>query len=539
MSELSRGRPASTSNNAKAPAVGRRLPLLWVAPIALAGLVVRLTAGPHPVDDAFITFRYALNLVDGRGLVYNPGEFVLGTSAPLYAVLLAAAAKLTGSRSFPDLALWINSLADSVSIGLVFLILRRLRLAIGPAILASLLVALSPFTIRYSIGGMETSVLTLVCLLSALLFLRGHRLAPYHLAGLAAGLRPDALAYGAALLIGETWRIRRVPWRSLAVIAAWTGLGMLLLWVSYGEPLPHSVLAKAHQVYRVDPGTNFLQHVFLFSSLSLTGARGFGARGLVVSPSPALNVLALVGFLPLAALWAMGAVREARDEPHSSAFSIYLVIFTSVYSLLGLRGSLMAEWYLVPLVPFWLIPLFSGLAVVDQGVQRASMRGLVWALPLALLVIEVASLNLGRDETKPATLPLNVWVEREELYLQAADFLKDSASEDSLVAASEIGALGYACECRILDTVGLVSPSVSTYYPLPEESLVGNYAVPTELILSHKPDYLVSLEIFLRNTLLKDETFLSEYREVWRAQTDAFGSRGLLIFRKTAKDPED
>jgi hypothetical protein len=198
----------------------------------------------------------------------------------------------------------------------------------------------------------------------------------------------------------------------------------------------------------------------------------------------------------------------------------------------------MAEWYLVPLVPFWLILLFSGLAAVGREVQRTSMRGLVWALPLALLLIEVASLNLGRDETRPATLPLNVWVEREELYLLAADFLNDNAPDDSLIAASEIGALGYACDCRILDTVGLVSPSVSSYYPLPEGSLVGNYAIPTELILSHQPDYLVSLDVFLRNTLLKDGTFLSDYREVWRAQTDAFGSRDLLIFERIVSEPE-
>ena len=29
-------------------------------------------------DDAFITFRYARNLVDGHGLVWNPGEAVEG-----------------------------------------------------------------------------------------------------------------------------------------------------------------------------------------------------------------------------------------------------------------------------------------------------------------------------------------------------------------------------------------------------------------------------------------------------------------------------
>ena len=44
-------------------------------------------------DDAFVTYRYADNLAAGRGLVFNPGEPVLGTTAPGWAVVLAAATR--------------------------------------------------------------------------------------------------------------------------------------------------------------------------------------------------------------------------------------------------------------------------------------------------------------------------------------------------------------------------------------------------------------------------------------------------------------
>jgi hypothetical protein len=40
----------------------------------------------------------------------------------------------------------------------------------------------------------------------------------------------------------------------------------------------------------------------------------------------------------------------------------------------------------------------------------------------------------------------------------------------------------------------------------------------------------VSLEVFIRNTLLQDESFRSQYREVWRAPTSAFGSDSLRVF---------
>ena len=48
-----------------------------------------LRSPQNAFDNAFITYRYADNLRSGLGLVYNPGEWVLGTTAPLYAVLLA------------------------------------------------------------------------------------------------------------------------------------------------------------------------------------------------------------------------------------------------------------------------------------------------------------------------------------------------------------------------------------------------------------------------------------------------------------------
>lgn len=45
------------------------------------------------IDDAFISYRYAQNLVEGNGLVWNPGENVEGYSNFLWVMLLAAGLK--------------------------------------------------------------------------------------------------------------------------------------------------------------------------------------------------------------------------------------------------------------------------------------------------------------------------------------------------------------------------------------------------------------------------------------------------------------
>src|SRR5579864_960227 len=60
-------------------------------PIAILTLGIR-TIGHYtlPVyDDAFITFRYAKNLVEGFGFVYNPHEWVLGLTTPGFGLFSA------------------------------------------------------------------------------------------------------------------------------------------------------------------------------------------------------------------------------------------------------------------------------------------------------------------------------------------------------------------------------------------------------------------------------------------------------------------
>ena len=76
-------------------AIDARRPGAWLLVVpGVVALAARLVTTPHPIDDAYITFRYARNLAEGLGLVYNPGEWVLGTTAPLWAVVLAVGYRL-------------------------------------------------------------------------------------------------------------------------------------------------------------------------------------------------------------------------------------------------------------------------------------------------------------------------------------------------------------------------------------------------------------------------------------------------------------
>ena len=157
------------------------------------------------------------------------------------------------------------------------------------------------------------------------------------------------------------------------------------------------------------------------------------------------------------------------------------------------------------------------------------MLGLLLLLTLVPLLSEWR-LRLDHGPARPA--PEMAFIKLELLYRQAADLISPQMDENTLLAAGDVGVLGYTTPARILDTVGLNSPISTTYYPLPAEDYVINYAIPVELILNEQPDWMVILEVYGRRTLLPDPDFQAAYSLVETLPTDMYGSDGMLIFKR-------
>ena len=70
----------------------KRGTFVWVLAFAALCAFFWVTSGwmSEFTDDAFISFRYARHLIDGQGLVYNPGERVEGFSNLLWVLAMAA-----------------------------------------------------------------------------------------------------------------------------------------------------------------------------------------------------------------------------------------------------------------------------------------------------------------------------------------------------------------------------------------------------------------------------------------------------------------
>ena len=200
----------------------------------------------------------------------------------------------------------------------------------------------------------------------------------------------------------------------------------------------------------------------------------------------------------------------------------------------------------MPLLPFYLIGVLSGIwetarflgRLLPQRAMGLAQKPLIpvlgWTV-LGLLVVlsQIPRYDLIPDgERKWLSLHPPIWLARENLYRDTAVRLLSEIDPDSRVAAPEIGAWGYFCPARVLDTAGLVSPEAIPYNPVEPSKSVTNYAVPTRAIMELQPDYVVSLDLFIRKTLLASEDFQRAYSVLTVIDTQIWGSQGLYVFQR-------
>jgi arabinofuranosyltransferase len=146
---------------------------LFLLPVVIFLLRVgMMDNGRHVVlDDAFISFRYARNWINGDGLVFNPGERVEGYANFLWTAALAGAARL-------GIDLVDASKALGILCGLLVLFLTwRLTCTLLPGggpwrIVPALLLSLTASLPRFALSGMEVWMFALWLVLAVWLEFR-------------------------------------------------------------------------------------------------------------------------------------------------------------------------------------------------------------------------------------------------------------------------------------------------------------------------------------------------------------------------------
>ncbi len=499
----------------------KRIRLAGAALVLAVAIFARIVPGPRTIDDAYITFRYARNLLSGNGFVYNPGERVLGTTTPLYTLLLAGLAGMAGGAGadFALIAMWLNAAADVLTCLLLWQIGRRLG-SEGAGAAAALAWAVAPYSVTFAIGGLETSFYVLLLTASFYFFLE-RREVPAGLAAAGAFLtRVDALILlgplGLFWLVRAVFKKERLTWR--VVLAA--GLPVMLwlgfAWFYFGSPVPQSVQAKL-VAYRLEPGASLvrlIQHyVTPFSEYNLLG--------------PALGVG--FGLLVYPFLAAIGVRRALKAEPRSLPWLAYPFLYFAAFAL---PNPLIFRWYLTPPLPAWFLLIFLGGGALIGSIRTGHRTRLAvcTALLAVALGLMLSDWRLHPDHAQDRPAPDMAFIKLELLYRQAAAAVKPHLRDGSTLAAGDVGVLGFDTGARIYDLVGLNSPQVTRYYPLDAGKYVINYAVAPDSVIDEMPDAVIILEVYGRKGLLLDPRFIKAYTLLQKIETDLYGSDGLLIY---------
>jgi hypothetical protein len=557
--------------------------LAWLCVLVFACLsvVAHVRVEATLIDDAYITYRYASNLAQGRGLVYNPGEWVLGTSTPAYALLLGGAARLTSPALIPAVSKTVNLLlllAAGAAAGAIGKGITGQRL-VGAASFG--IVVLGPATLFASVGGMETPLFLALLMAATLTLLRRRRLIAALLMGLTPLVRPEGvfavgilgailvvmhLKPGMALFFGAGQAGAPMAERGAEIgFPAGTGAGasrgelvlhvaLLLLpglaWLLisiaiYGSALPHSVVAKRAGVYPlglVDGVGLVLDH--LVGSSLLVGM--LPEKGYLMQTSPEAFLLLLL--VVLVCLVAGGVWLVKRD--------VSLAIVPGLWALLALfyatsRTLLFSHYYAnfeALRSACWWAGLYAlGSRPVRRWTGPAGRERILAALGLATgLLVLLPTLyyypwqSVWRGQIDREELPQSVL--RQAAYRRLAQQVAPRLPANAVVLMPEIGELGFFLDrVTVLDACGLVSPEAVPYLPVPERQrpspAIG--AIPPDLVRDYRPDLIITLEIFGRKGLLEAAWFWEAYTPVIVERGDwlPWDSKALYLFSRSDYEP--
>ena len=516
---------------------------------ALLIFVWEMRSVPPQADDAFISYRYARNLVRGEGLVYNPGERVEGYTNLLWTLLIAAS--LDCGLSAENSA-HLLSLASGLGVLLLAFLYTR-ALIPGPqawlAGLTPLLVLASPSFAIWSTSGMETPLFTALVTGSVLAEARGRRYTMAISLWLAVFTRPEGLIAAATLFAYILYRERSSLRRAFGPLLVYGGtVAALVLFrlLYYGDLVPNTFYARAGGL---PPETGLIYLAGCLASgpamLVAPAFFGSGCRGFNVAWPGATLVaafclyIALIGgdafngwrfFLPVLPVLVALALRGcALVLAASRTLGMVVATCLPAIALFYLAGSQSTVMVLALVLASMLYLLIRRPPYPRRERLAAALVALgVAGVALGTYSFERANRSPGAKATELAP-PRSRAVEQTRAFLRfgrwlarhQATFIRNQCDRDCLVAAIALGMLGYYSEARIVDLLGLIDPVIARSpirRPFSAAPLFPGHARSNAAyVLSRDPDFILigdraDHELPARSHLVGHPEFQRRYR---------------------------
>jgi hypothetical protein len=390
-----------------------------------------------PLDDSWIHLTYARNLALRAEWSFVPGQNSAGSTSPLWTFLLSMG-------FFLPLApyLWTYFLGGLMLFLLAWRVeatLRQMQPAYAPVIPWAGLLIVGEWRLAWaSVSGMEillhaflvTTVLSMLILNQPRFLLMGI------LTGLSIWSRPDGLTLLGPLVLFALLQPQTLQQKTSAL---WKiALGFSAFFVPYlffnlllsGTPWPNTFYAKQ-------------------AEYAYWQAEPFGVKLAEFVTTYFLGTTMLM--LPAAVLLVLKAI-------HKRGWGI-LLTFTWVAGYIGLYTSRLPLYqygrYIMPTIPVFLLLglIFLVFWIPVVNTHRQKLLRFAWLTSMALFGFSLWAYGAyiyARDVA---------WIESE--MVQTAQWAAENVPQGELIAAHDIGALGYFDGRRqVVDLAGLISPEV-------------------------------------------------------------------------------
>ena len=429
------------------------------------------------VDDAYISFRYARNLIEGHGLVFNVGERVEGYTNFLWTVLLSP---VIGLGAPPT---WTAALGGlffgGITLWLVYQVGRRLG-GSWVGLTAALFLALDGSFALWSVGGMETVMFSCLIFLGATAYLSELSTplrTPYSgiIFALAALTRPEGVIFFAVtvvhqVLVGLFKERRLFQHRDLIRIllfgALW-GTYFLGRWWYYDFPLPNTFYVK------VDPGgtrdqiVRGIRYILTFARIHLGYVTG-----------PLLAVLCL-----------------HRGVDRWTAYALSLIGVHGAY-VVYVGGDWSVGRFLVPLLPFLYLLLAQSFAEISKCLRltRVQQWSLMQRLRPGVIIVFLIGMGLASSWWGEYALFVRSFEagRANRARIAMGRWLGENLPSDTVIGVDAAGQLAYYSRLRTIDLFGITQPTIAHMkVPHMGQGIPGHEKFGLGFVLSQQPDYII------------------------------------------------
>jgi len=425
-------------------------------------------------DDAFISFRYAKHLVEGKGLVFNEGERVEGYTNFLWTLLMAAGHML--GFQMPLLAQSISILCAAllvIAVGIFSRSCFRDRSLPYCSYIAPTLLAANPLFWEHMRSGLETVFFALLTFLSVATWCRrGKRGVSAYLTGFLLGLayltRPEAGLWAAGFIAVDTsWAlIKKQKLSDLApTVAKYVGV--------------FASIVLVHIAWRVSYYGDWLPNTFYAKSVS-NWAWGVNHT---------YSFLLATGFLPTIAAGVGPVVIRKKWAVGMSAIICTVIIYN-----LRMGGDfIFTGRFLIPLLPMTYIMIQelarSAFSTFGNKAHAGRLgKGLILLCPAGLLVFFLAG---AVREWGVAQIWAYECRQSEAFNVWAGKCIRQHTDPTETIAVVSAGRIPYYAERRTIDMLGLNDRHIARYGIIDKSCYVGHQRTDIDYILDRRPEVIL------------------------------------------------